>query len=380
MAGIVRGDDSHETSERWLRAKLRRYHPGDEPQATEAVRAIQRAVLHTPTDTRADTRTDTHRRQTPAGEAQPLFANPFTLADLLVFDAATLRDMLASNAHGLTLETLAAALHGARQPIIQHIDAALTSTQRSTFAQLLRRPLTSAQLEDARRHLLDSLFWELTYWKTPHLYEALTEGERIHPGIFRHLAPDIRDKDVLDVGAGSGRATFACLRYGARRVYAVEPSPGLLRILESKCASHSARRQITPIQGRFQSLPLANDSVDLALSCSAFTADPEQGGEPGLAELRRVTRPGGKIVVIWPRPEDYAWLAAHGFRYVALSAPPDMGVRFRSLATALHVAHRFYAHNTAAIRHLLRYRRPEIPFSLLGVNPPHDYCWLPVDK
>ncbi len=376
MAGIAPGDDSHETSERWLRAKLRRYHPGDEPQATEAVRAIQRAVLHTPTDTRADTRD----RQTPAGEAQPLFENPFALADLLVFDAATLRDMLASNAHGLTLDTLAAALHGAPQPLIQHIDAALTSPQRSTFAQLLRCPRPPAQVEDARRHLLDSLFWELTYWQTPHLYEALTEGERIHPGIFRRLAPDIRDKEVLDVGAGSGRATFACLRYGARRVYAVEPSPGLLRILESKCASHPARRQITPIQGRFQSLPLANDSVDLALSCSAFTADPEQGGEPGLAELRRVTRPGGKIVVIWPRPEDYAWLAAHGFRYVALSAPPDMGVRFRSLATALRVAHRFYAHNTAAIRHLLRYRRPEIPFSLLGVNPPHDYCWLPVDK
>ncbi|MGZ3638288.1 MAG: class I SAM-dependent methyltransferase, partial [Ktedonobacterales bacterium] len=228
--------------------------------------------------------------------------------------------------------------------------------------------------------LLDNLFWELTYWKTPNLYEALIEGERIHPGIFRRLTPDIRGKDVLDAGAGSGRATFACLRAGAHRVYAVEPSPGLLRILKSKCASYPAHRQIIPARGRFDHLPLEDDSVDLALSCSAFTADPDQGGEPGLAELRRVTRAGGKIVLIWPRPQDYAWLAAHGFHYVALPAPPDMAARFRSLATALQVARRFYAHNTAAIRYLLRRRRPEIPFSILGVNPPHDYCWLPVEK
>ncbi|MGZ6392124.1 MAG: class I SAM-dependent methyltransferase, partial [Ktedonobacterales bacterium] len=236
------------------------------------------------------------------------------------------------------------------------------------------------QANYARSRLLDNLFWELTYWKTPNLYEALIEGERIHPGIFRRLTPDIRGKDVLDAGAGSGRATFACLRAGANRVYAVEPSPGLLRILKSKCASYPAHRQIIPARGRFDHLPLEDDSVDLALSCSAFTADPDQGGEPGLAELRRVTRSGGKIVLIWPRPQDYAWLAAHGFHYVALPAPPDMAARFRSLATALQVARRFYAHNTAAIRYLLRRRRPEIPFSILGVNPPHDYCWLPVEK
>jgi hypothetical protein len=63
-----------------------------------------------------------------------------------------------------------------------------------------------------------------------------------------------------------------------------------------------------------------------------------------------------------------------------LPAPPDMGVHFRSFATTLRVARRFYAHNAAVIHYLLRRRQPEIPFSILGVNPPHDYCWLPVEK
>ena len=371
-------DATGETPKRWLRAKLHCYHPGNQPEAAEAIHAIQRAVLPRSEDPAHPQ--DSAREQRQAGEAQPAFENPFEIEDLLTFDDPSLRDMLASNAHGLTIEALAAALHGASPRVRRSIIAALPADQCRPFLRLLAHPLSPAQAEEARRHLLDNLFWELTYWKTPYLYEALTEGERIHPGIFRRLAPDLRGKDVLDAGAGSGRATFACLRAGARRVYAVEPSPGLLRILEGKCAAHPACRQITPICGRFASLPLEDNSVDLALSCSAFTAAPDQGGEPGLAELRRVTRPGGKIVLIWPRPEDYAWLAAHGFHYVALPAPPDMAVHFRSLATALRVARHFYAHNSAVIRHLLRYRRPEVPFSVLGINPPHDYCWLRVEK
>lgn len=364
--------------ERWLRAKLRHYHPSGGPQATEAMHAIERAVLHAPAVPSKSE--DAASDPTQAGDAQPLFANPFEIADLLIFDRATLRDMLASNVHGLSPDGLAAALHGAPPTVIQRVHAALPANQRRAFTRLLTQPLPPAQADQSRRQLLDNLFWELTYWKTPDLYDALIDGERIHPGIFHRLAPDIRDKAVLDAGAGSGRATFACLHAGARRVYAVEPSPGLLRILKSKCVPHPARRRIIPLRGRFDHIPLEDDSVDLALSCSAFTADPGQGGEPGLAELRRVTRTGGKIVLIWPRPEDYAWLAAHGFHYVALAAPADMGVRFHSFATALRVARRFYARNTAVLRYLLLRRRPEIPFSVLGVNPPHDYCWLPVEK
>jgi SAM-dependent methyltransferase len=116
--------------------------------------------------------------------------------------------------------------------------------------------------------------------------------------------------------------------------------------------------------------------VDITLSCSAFTALAEQGGEAGLEEMKRVTRPGGKIVIIWPRVEDRAWLTAHGFQYVALPLDHEMIVYFRSLESALCCARRFYAHNTAVARYILSTRHPQVPFSVLGVNPPCDYCWL----
>lgn len=305
---------------------------------------------------------------------------PFHIEDLGIFDNGILWVILSNCGFGLTVEQLAQSLHGASEELIQRIKRNLLPSQRSCFIEELRRPLAEAQVEAARRRVLDALFWELTYWKTPELYEELIEGEQLHPGIFQQLEPDIRDKVVLDVGAGCGRATFECVHYGARKVYAVEPSPGLLLSLQQKIAELAEYCCIVPIQGRFDELPLADDSVDTALSCSAFTSDPAQGGEPGLAEFQRVIKPGGKIIIIWPRTQDHDWLAERGFHYVTLPVHEEMRIRFRTLESALRYAQRFNAQNRNVIEYLLRERKPEIPFSILGLNPPRDYCWLKIQK
>jgi len=308
----------------------------------------------------------------------PLFELPFSIEDLLVFDDTTMQRMLGCDGFGLTLEDLAWSLHSATPPFVKRFKRNLPSRRQAYFLQELQRPVTAEQVKAARQRVLDGLFWELTYWKMPNLYEELTEGEQLHPGIFQQLAQDVRGKLVLDVGAGSGRATIECLRYGARLVYAVEPSPGLLHILEQKVVSQHVHGRIVLCQGRFDQVPLKDDSVDLSLSCSAFTSEPEQGGEAGLAELKRVTKAGGKIVIIWPRKEDYHWLVERGFQYVSLPLQREMYVHFRSLESALRCARIFYARNNAVLRYLLKKQNPEVPFSVLGLNPPRDYCWLTV--
>ena len=311
-------------------------------------------------------------------QAGPLFENPFHIEDLLVFDDNALRRLLVENAFGVTFEELATSLHGASSRLIKHIRKPLHREQRKTLRHLLHAPLAEQMVQTARRHVLDSLFWELTYWKTPELYEELTEGEQLHPGIFQQLESDIRGKTIVDVGAGSGRATLECLRVGVTCVYAVEPSPGLLRLLSKKCAYQPVGQRVETHTGRFDAIPLPDASVDIALSCSAFTASPEQGGEPGLSEMRRVTRRGGKIVIIWPRVEDRKWLEVHGFHYVSLPVQQEMRVHFRSLQAARECARRFYAHNRAVLRYIRTKRRADVPFSVIGVNPPCDYCWADV--
>jgi len=153
-----------------------------------------------------------------------------------------------------------------------------------------------------------------------------------------------------------------------------------LRILRQKLENSPVPSSIKALQGSFNQIPLETNSVDISLACSAFTVEPAEGGDPGLAELRRVTRPGGKIVLIWPRPEDHQWLASRGFRYVTL--PCDgrkMYVRFRSVESALRCVTHFYPDNEAAVRYILEHRQAAVPFSVLGItNPPHEFCWLVV--
>lgn len=308
-----------------------------------------------------------------------LFANPFDLADLEVFDDATLQRVCVGEHASVPFEILALSLRGAPESLLRRIAHCLSPAQWAQLQHVQRRSCPSQEdVEHARRLLLDRLFWELTYWKTPELYEELTEGEHLHPEIFPRLAPDIRAKEVLDVGAGSGRATIECLRYGAAHVYAVEPSPGLRRILEQKLRHMPQPSRFVSCSGSFEDLPLEDQSVDLALSCSAFTALPGQGGEPGLSELKRVTRAGGKIVLIWPRYEDRAWLEEHGFTYVTLPMDQEMRVRFRSQKAALECARRFYTYNHEVARYVLTRQSADIPFSVIGLNPPCEYCWLQV--
>ena len=299
-----------------------------------------------------------------------IFNNPFNMEDLAVFDDSTLHRLLHDESLQLSIEDLASCINNSSTALIEHIEHALSPQERSQFSMLIHRPLTEDELQTIRKQVLDKLFWELIYWKHPDLYDELTEGEQLHSSIFQSLQPDIHDKVVLDAASGTGRATLECLRCGARRVYAVDPSPAALSILAQKVAHPPTADRAVTLQGCFEELPLENSTVDITISCSAFKAS-----ETRLRELLRVTKPGGKIVLIWPGPEDYTWLAEHGFCYVSFSTNPDACVHFRSFESAMRCVSLFYAANQAAIDYLLMAQQPEIPYALLGFKQPSDYCW-----
>jgi len=299
-----------------------------------------------------------------------IFNNPFEIEDLAIFDDFTLNRLLHDESLQLSIEELASSLCNSSTALIEHIEHALSPQERSQFRILTHRHLTEDELQTIRKQVLDKLFWELIYWKHPDLYDELTEGEQLHSSIFQSLQPDIHDKVVLDAASGTGRATLECLRYGARQVYAVDSSPAALSILAQKVAHPPAADRAVTLQGCFEELPLENSTVDISVSCSAFKAS-----EVCLMELLRVTKPGGKIVLIWPRPEDYMWLAERGFNYVSFSTNPDGCVHFRSFESALRCVSLFYAANQAAIDYLYMAQQPEIPYALLGFKQPSDYCW-----
>jgi len=97
------------------------------------------------------------------------------------------------------------------------------------------------------------------------------------------------DAAVLDLGAGTGKLTRALVRR-FERVAAVEPDDAMLAVLEEVVPGAEAR------PGSAEAIPLADDEVDAVFSGEAFHwfATPE-----ALAEIVRVLRPRGALVVFW---------------------------------------------------------------------------------
>jgi ubiquinone/menaquinone biosynthesis C-methylase UbiE len=302
----------------------------------------------------------------------------FDIEDIDIFDDITLRELLQTQSFEINVLELGLGLQACRSSLVDRVMKLLAPRQQPVFKASLLQPVSKNLVELARKRVIDKLFWELTYWKTPELYDELVEGEKLHPAIMESLKEDINGKVVLDAGAGSGRATFECFKYRPAKVVAVERSPGLMKILNEKIARQGAFSKVDTRRGSFHKIPLPDNSVDTSISCSAFTALPEQGGLTGLSELRRVTRPGGKIIIIWPRTEDLSWFKSRSFNYRSFSQMDEVTVTYRSWQSALRCAVRFYRHNTRLLNYLLEFQTANIPYRLLGFNPPRDYCWITV--
>lgn len=103
--------------------------------------------------------------------------------------------------------------------------------------------------------------------------------------------------DVLDIGAGTGNVAVTAARLGAR-VTAVDLVPRQVDAGRARCAAEGleVRWQVADAE----QLPLADGSVDVALSSFGivYAARPERAA----AEVRRVLRPGGRLLLTaYPR-------------------------------------------------------------------------------
>ena len=113
----------------------------------------------------------------------------------------------------------------------------------------------------------------------------------------RWLLGDARD--VLDLGAGTGKLTAELVRLEAR-VTAVDPSADMLRVL------HERMPGIATQVGTGERIPLADASVDLVTVAQAWHwVDPAATS----AEVLRVLRPNGTLALIWnSRDESVGWV------------------------------------------------------------------------
>lgn len=95
---------------------------------------------------------------------------------------------------------------------------------------------------------------------------------------------------VVDLGAGFG-INLPHLGDAVTRVHLVEPDPHMLRRLESDLPAH-----VEVHQAPAEQLPLPTDGVDTVLA--TLTLCTVQDLDAVAAEIRRVLRPGGQVLVL----------------------------------------------------------------------------------
>jgi ubiquinone/menaquinone biosynthesis C-methylase UbiE len=107
---------------------------------------------------------------------------------------------------------------------------------------------------------------------------------------------------AADIGAGTGFVTEGLLRRGVQ-VIAVDQSPAMLQQMRSRFGSDAAVRYVA---ADGHELPLAEASVDYVFA-NMYLHHAESPAQ-AIAEMARVVRPGGELVITDLDRHDHQWL------------------------------------------------------------------------
>jgi SAM-dependent methyltransferase len=151
---------------------------------------------------------------------------------------------------------------------------------------------------------------------------------------------------ILEVGCGSGVLIRRLARQtgGANRIVGVDISPYLLREATALAKQEGLEAALTFQEGNAEALPFPDSSFDVTMACTVLE---EGDADRMLAELVRVTRPGGRVAVI-VRTVDMPWWVnaslgpALKAKVEAPGAQKGSGVAARGCADAT-VCRRFHA-------------------------------------
>lgn len=107
----------------------------------------------------------------------------------------------------------------------------------------------------------------------------------IHPG-----------NSVLDVGCGTGEVTLLAKTHAKHgSVYGIDPAPEMIAVARKKAARK--RLDIDFRAGVIEALPFPDASLDVVTSSLMMHHLPENLKVHGLAEIYRVLKPGGRLLI-----------------------------------------------------------------------------------
>ena len=148
---------------------------------------------------------------------------------------------------------------------------------------------------------------KVIHWAGP--YDALT-NHILQPSqkSIGRLAQIKAGDRVLDVGCGSGRLTMAAQEWAGADGQAVglDPSPEMIRVARKNAERAGSKAKFE--LGVVESLPFPDASFEVVLNRLMLHHLPGDLKQRGLAEMRRVLKPGGICLVVDFEPPKSGWL------------------------------------------------------------------------
>ncbi len=153
-------------------------------------------------------------------------------------------------------------------------------------------------------HVYDLFSNLVTLGRAAAMREQTVDLAALHPG-----------ERVLEVGCGTGEvARRARVRVGPHgHVSGIDPSADMIEVARKKAARASL--EIDYRVGAIEALPYPDASFDVVLSSLMMHHLPDDLKSAGLAEVRRVLKPGGRLLIVdFKRPRH--WLSQQAMRLV----------------------------------------------------------------
>ncbi len=131
-------------------------------------------------------------------------------------------------------------------------------------------------------------------------YDAGSGFEADHHAEALHQANVQEGQRVLDVAAGTGRATVTLAKAvgNSGKVAALDLSEAMLAEARAKIEKLGLSDRVDFKQGNAKELPYPDDTFDLVYNGYMFDLIPLDGFLPILKEMHRVLKPGGKLVLV----------------------------------------------------------------------------------
>ena len=118
--------------------------------------------------------------------------------------------------------------------------------------------------------------------------------------IWRRKAIDtlkeLQPKLILDVATGTGDFAIEALRLNPEKVVGIDISEGMLEVGRKKMADKGHDKIISMQTADSENLPFADNNFDAIIV--AFGVRNFENLKKGLAEMHRVLKPGGKVVIL----------------------------------------------------------------------------------